>query len=78
MNGVVHANLNGRTGHEYMARSGRLRRPGRGLKPGDQSNPKTVYDEPLVGLRFRLIVDGWATFDTSACAPPRRTLDDAV
>ena len=28
--------------------------------------------------RFRLIVDAWATFDPGTCAPPRRTLDDAV
>ncbi|MDP1898981.1 MAG: tyrosine-type recombinase/integrase, partial [Rubrivivax sp.] len=28
--------------------------------------------------RFRLIVDGWATFNPRACAPPRRVLEDAV
>ncbi len=61
-----------------MARSGRLRRPGRGLKHEDQSNPKTGPGTTLVGGRFRLIVDGWATFDPGTCAPPRRTLDDAV
>jgi hypothetical protein len=31
-----------------------------------------------VGERFRLIVDGRGTFASGACAPPRRTLDDAV
>ena len=61
-----------------MARSGRLRRPGRGLKHEDQSNPKTGPGTPLAGGRFRLIVDSQSTFNTSACAPPRRTLDDVV
>ena len=51
---VLHA---GKTGHEYMARSGRLRRPGRGLKPEDQSNPKTGSNTGLTEGRFRLIVD---------------------
>ena len=59
-----------------MARSGRLRRPGRGLRSEDQSNPKPSPDTPLAGGRFRLIVDGWATFTPRACAPPRRTLDN--
>jgi hypothetical protein len=61
-----------------MARSGRLRRPGRGLKSEDQSNPKTGPGTPLAGGRFRLIVDAWATFDPGTCAPPRRALGDAV
>ena len=61
-----------------MARSGRLRRPGRGLRSEDQSNPKNGPATPLAAQRFRLIVDGWATFRPGACAPPRRTLDDAV
>ena len=61
-----------------MARSGRLRRPGRGLKSEDQSNPKTSPDTPLAGGRFRLIVDGWATFRPGTCTPPRRELEDAV
>ena len=45
------------TRHEYMARSGRLRRPARGLKPEDQSNPKTGSQIDLTEGRFRLIVD---------------------
>jgi hypothetical protein len=61
-----------------MARSGRLRRPGRGLKHEDQSNPKTGPGTTLADGRFRLIVDGWATFRPGACTPPRRVLDDAV
>ena len=61
-----------------MARSGRLRRPGRGLRSEDQSNPKTGPGTTLVGGRFRLIVDAWATFAPGTCAPPRRALDDAV
>ena len=61
-----------------MARSGRLRRPGRGPKSEDQSNPKTGLGTTLVGGRFRLIVDDQGTFNPRACAPPRRTLDDAV
>jgi hypothetical protein len=61
-----------------MARSGRLRRPGRGLRSEDQSNPKTSPSTTLEGARFRLIVDGWATFDPGTCAPPRRALDEAV
>jgi hypothetical protein len=61
-----------------MARSGRLRRPGRGLRSEDQSDPKTGPATSLVGGRFRLIVDGQGTFNPGACAPPRRTLDDAV
>jgi predicted signal transduction protein with EAL and GGDEF domain len=61
-----------------MARSGRLRRPGRGLGSEDQSNLKTGPDTTLEQDRFRLIVDGQGTFAPGACAPPRRTLDDAV
>ena len=45
------------TKHVYMARSGRLRRPGRGLKSDNQSKPKTNPDTPLQAHRFRLIVD---------------------
>ena len=59
-----------------MARSGRLRRPGRGPKSEDQSNPKTGRGTTLVGGRFRLIVDDQGTFNPRACAPPRRTLDN--
>jgi hypothetical protein len=29
-------------------------------------------------VRFRLIVDAWATFTPRACAPPRQDLDAAV
>jgi hypothetical protein len=61
-----------------MARSGRLRRPGRGLRSEDQSNPNTGPATTLVGGRLRPIVDGQGTFNLGACAPPRRTLDDAV
>ena len=67
-----------KTGQGYVARSGRLRRPGRGPKHEDQSNPKTGSATPLAAERFRLIVDGWATFRPSACTPPRRVLEDAV
>jgi len=55
-----------------MARSGRLRRPGRGLKHEEQSNPKTGPDKLRKVTRFRLIVDDWATFTARACTPPRR------
>jgi hypothetical protein len=61
-----------------MARSGRLRRPGRGLESEDQSKPKTGPETPLARERFRLIVDGRGTFNPGACALPRRTLDDAA
>ncbi len=57
MNRTLHVLYAGKTGHEYMARSGRLRRPGRGLKPEDQSNPKTGSHAGLTQERFRLIVD---------------------
>ena len=57
MNRTLHVLHAGKTGHEYMARSGRLRRPGRGLKPEDQSNPKPGSHTGLTGERFRLIVD---------------------
>ena len=57
MNRVLHGLQDGKTGHEYMARSGRLRRPGRGLKSEDQSNPKTGSDHRPHSRRFRLIVD---------------------
>ena len=59
--------------------------PGRGASGGLAGarilkivQPKTRPDTPSESLRFRLIVDGWATFDTGTCAPPRRALDDAV
>jgi hypothetical protein len=45
------------TGHEYMARSGRLRRPGRGLKYEDQFKPRTGAIVAQPGGGFRLIVD---------------------
>ena len=45
------------TEHEYMARSGRLRRPGRGLEDEDQFKPKTAAITAQPGGRFRLIVD---------------------
>ena len=57
MNVTARASRTHKTGHEYMARSGRLRRPARGLKPGDQSNPKTGSHTGLTEGRFRLIVD---------------------
>ena len=52
--------------------------PGRGLKSEDESNPKTGPGTTLEQERFSLIVDGQGTFNPGACAPPRRTLDDAV
>ena len=61
-----------------MARSGRLRRPGRGLGSDDQLKPRTGCGTTLGRWRFRLIVDGWATFQPGACAPLRRTFDAAV
>ena len=61
-----------------MARSGRLRRPGRGLGSDDQLKPQIGCGTTLKRRRFRLIVDGWATFRPGACAPLRRTFDDAV
>jgi hypothetical protein len=61
VNGIAHVLHACKTGHEYMARSGRRRRPARGLKPGDQSNPKTGSNTGsntgLTEGRFRLIVD---------------------
>ena len=61
-----------------MARSERLRRPGRGLKSEDQIKAKNGSDTPKEGGGFRLIVDGQGTFDPGTCTPPRRALDDAV
>ena len=54
---TLHATETGKTGHEYMRRSGRLRRPGRGLDLDIKTNPK---NSPITGSTdagFRLIVD---------------------
>ena len=59
------------------ARSGRLRRPGRGLNSDDQSNPKAGHNAGASTGRFRLIVDDWATFNPRTCVPPQTVHDHA-
>ena len=59
------------TEHEYMCSVGCLRRPGRGLKSGGQSNPRTGLNTGAATDRFRLIVDDWASFNPGLVRLPR-------